>query len=302
MVQATLFPLSFISVLHLASLAAASILPTPPALFVKESSTLPRGWTLDTRKPALSHEHIVLNIGLVQANPTGLEDALLRVSDPASKTYGKYLSRDSVLGFLAPTAKVSSTLKAWLGSHKISTHVPSSAFSISPTQDWYTVNLTVSAANQLLGATFHAYVNADTNERILRALSYSLPKSILSAVDTIQPTTIFPSGSRAGRAASRYAQKVGDGGVVPAASASLHPAQFPNCTNADAAIVPPWCIKKLYNVGNYAPLPQSKLKGNTIAMYVAARTTIIGRRQLMSLLTDLVSSRITRNIPTCRST
>lgn len=271
MVQA-LHPLSFVLVLHLASLAAASILPTPPAsppaLFVKESSTLPRGWALDTRKPASSHEHVVLNIGLAQANPTGLEDALLLVSDPTSKSYGKYLSRNTILRFLAPTHKVSSVVKAWLGSHKISTHVPSSTFSISPTQDWYTVNTTVSVASQLLGATFHAYVNADTNERILRAMSYSLPKSILGAVDTIQPTTIFPSGSRAGRAASRYAQKTGDGNVVPVASTSLNPAHFPNCTNADAAIVPPWCIKKLYNVGDYAPLPPSKLKGNSIAMYV----------------------------------
>lgn len=237
--------------------------PLPSADYVKESTTLPSGWSLDTKNAVSPHEYIVLRIGLVQSDPAGIEDTLLRISNPSSKSYGKYLSQADTLKFMLPTSKTTSAVKSWLSSHGISTSTISPhTLSISPTHDWYTVNITVSKANGLLGTTFHAYKNSDTSERIVRAMSYSLPSSLNGAIDTIQPTTTFPTGSkRKGAAAAKHRGLLQAAGFEP-----IGPSQFPNCTNAEAAVIPPWCVKKLYNVGDYTPLPPSKLKGNTIGM------------------------------------
>lgn len=246
--------------------ASAFILPSHPStLFVKESTSLPHGWSLDTKKPVSSNEIIRLSIGLVQTNPLGLEQALTRISDPASSNYGDFLTRDAVLGFLAPKNTTTAAVKSWLSSYDISTQ-QSSSFSISSTQDWYSVHITVSKANKLLSTTFRAYKNADTGERILRALSYSLPNALQSSIDTIQPTTFFPSGSRTSRL-TREASVNRRSTWKPnvAGSPILSPSQFPNCTKSDASIVPPWCVKKIYNVGTYTPVP-AEAKGNSIAM------------------------------------
>jgi tripeptidyl-peptidase-1 len=195
--------LVYCNVVCLAVNLSPSSIP-PSALFVKESSGLPKGWSLDTHKPASSNEFIAFRVALVQADPSGLEETLLRVSDPTSPTYGRYLSREAVLKFLAPANKTVSAVKYWLGSHGINTGARhSSEFSISPTHDWYTVNITIAHANRLLSTTFHAYKNSETGERILRALSYSLPRSLRDAIDTIQPTTIFRSCSTRNNAAGR---------------------------------------------------------------------------------------------------
>lgn len=240
-------------------------MPSSP-LFIKGSSTLPRGWSLDTQKPASSNEFITLHIALVQADPSGLEQTLLRVSDPSSHSYGKYLSREAVLGFLAPTNKTVSAVNSWLSYHGIRTSTtPSPEFSISPTHDWYTVNITVSHADRLLSTTFQAYRNSDTGERIIRALSYSLPESLRTAIDVIQPTTIFRASST-----RRNAARVMFDDMYKARP-PLTPSQFPNCTNSMASVVPPWCAQKLYSVGKYTPLPPTALKGNMIGMCVCPR-------------------------------
>lgn len=236
---------------------------TPNPLFVKESSALPAGWSLDTHRPASPKEFIAFHIALAQSDPSGLERTLLRVSDPASPSYGKYLSRNAVLKFLAPTNSTASAVKSWLDSHGIRTSTKdSSEFSVSPTHDCYRVNITVNRADKLMGTTFRAYKNADTGERIVRALSYSLPKSLQHTIDTIQPTTIFRS-SFTRRNTARVTFHSMYGGSSP-----LEPSQFPNCTNSMTSVVPPWCAKKLYDVENYAPLPPTTLKGNMVGMCV----------------------------------
>jgi len=241
----------------------SSPLSTSP-LVVRESSTLPKGWSLDTHHPVSSNEFIAFHIALVQRDPSGLEHTLLRVSDPSSPSYGKYLSREAVLGFLAPTKKTASKVNSWLNSYGIGgSGKHPSTFSVSPTHDWYTVNITVAHANQLLSTNFQAYKNSNTGERIIRALSYKLPTSLQDSIDTIQPTTIFRSSSTRNNAARIVY------GSMYRGRPPLKPSQFPNCTNAEASVVPPWCAKKLYNVGNYTPLPPNALKGNMIGVCVS---------------------------------
>lgn len=260
-----------------------SIFPeTPPLLshlYIKEATKLPSGWSLDTNKPASPQELIVLRIGLAQNDPKGLEQTLLEISDPASSSYGKYLSQDAILRFMQPTNNTVNAVKSWLSSHGISTNTSLPSFSVTPTHDWYKLNITVADANRLLETIFYAYRNSDTNERIVRALNYSLPRFLKNAIDTIQPTTIFSSApTRRNAARSRFA-KLG----LLAGSATIYPSQFPNCTNSNASIVPPWCVRKLYNVGNYTALPPAKLKGNMIGMYVQLPNFVQTRKLLIVL-------------------
>jgi tripeptidyl-peptidase-1 len=51
----------------------------------------------------------------------------------------------------------------------------------------------VSKANKLLGASYQLYQHAETNETIVRTVSYSLPEALHAHVQTVAPTTYFAS-------------------------------------------------------------------------------------------------------------
>jgi tripeptidyl-peptidase I len=105
--------------------------------------------------------------------------------------YGAYLSREQVAKLIAPHPHTLKLVRAWLEYHGVS----SSAISTSHGGNWLTVrSVPVSKANNILSASYQYFLQAETNETIIRTLSYALPEVLHPHVQTIVPTTFFGSG------------------------------------------------------------------------------------------------------------
>jgi tripeptidyl-peptidase-1 len=154
---------------------------------------------------------IDIHIALKPQNENALIDALYEVSSPdhpkyvLSPTllgtpyphvtlphgrYGDHLSMEQVTDLVAPPPDDLELVNAWLDHHGV---LPST---ISKKQggSWLTlIGVPVPHANDLLGASYRLYQHTGTNETIVRTLSYSLPRSLLSYVQTVIPTTYFNS-------------------------------------------------------------------------------------------------------------
>ncbi|KAF8265095.1 peptidase S8/S53 domain-containing protein [Lactarius quietus] len=108
----------------------------------------------------------------------------------ADPTYGAYLSKEQVEGLVSPHPNTLKLVGSWLEHHGVS---PSNV-SRSHGGSWLTVTgVPVSKANDLLGASYHLYQHPETNETILRTLSYALPSALHQPVQTVAPTTYFGS-------------------------------------------------------------------------------------------------------------
>ena len=122
--------------------------------------------------------------------------------------YGSYLSEEQLAELVRPRPDVLDLVRAWLEHHGIR---PSS-ISISHGGSWLTVtDVLVSQANQLLGAAYQLYRNSKTNDTIIRTVGYALPKVLHSHIQTVAPTTYFPSTRR-----TRQTSRRRSSGVAPA--------------------------------------------------------------------------------------
>ncbi|KAH8976683.1 subtilisin-like protein [Lactarius hatsudake] len=144
---------------------------------------------------------IDLYIALKPYRENALVDALNEVSDPGhlrhvSSTmplpciYGMHLSREQVADIVAPHPDTVQLVHSWLEHHR----VPSSSVSVTNGGRFLTVTgVSVSLANDLLGASYQLYTHTKTNETIVRTLGYSLPVVLYRHVQTVAPTTFFSS-------------------------------------------------------------------------------------------------------------
>ncbi|KAH9160873.1 Pro-kumamolisin, activation domain-containing protein [Lactarius sanguifluus] len=170
-------------------------------------NTIPENWeslgfpTADTM--------IDLYIALKPYRENALIDALNEVSDPrhprhVSSTihslrmfsrvpllryrYGMHLSREQVADIVAPHPDTVQLVHSWFEHHR----VPSSSVSVTHGGSFLTVTgVSVSQANDLLGASYQLYTHTKTNETIVRTLGYSLPVVLHGHVQTVAPTTFF---------------------------------------------------------------------------------------------------------------
>lgn len=221
------------------------------ALLLKEQTSLPSGWSLSPTPPS-QNQTITLNIGLAQQDFPGLEKSLYAVSEPSSPSYGVHLSRDAVLAYLEPTDATTTAVRTWLASHGFR----NGTFNVSAAKDWYTITTTVGMAQTLLNCTFRTYILDEGTVTLVRTTAYWIPSDLDSHIDTIQPTTFFPTTVSSLARAKKQRQPSRVIGKVNAAI--LYPANFPNCTSDDTAVFPPWCLKQIYNVGNYTPLEDQR--------------------------------------------
>ena len=109
---------------------------------------------------------------------------------PLRFRYGAYLSKEQVADLVSPHSDTIDLVRAWLVHHGIR---PSS---ISTTHggEWLTVtDVLVTQANQLLGASYQLYRNSKTNNTIIRTVGFSLPTVLHAHIQTVAPTTHFPS-------------------------------------------------------------------------------------------------------------
>ncbi len=102
--------------------------------------------------------------------------------------YGAYLSKEQVAELVAPHPDTLELVHSWLEYHGI----PSS--SVSVTHGGSSLKLTgvsMSRANDLLGASYQLYRHVKTNETIIRTVGYALPAALHGHVQTVAPTTSF---------------------------------------------------------------------------------------------------------------
>ncbi|KAI9431520.1 subtilisin-like protein [Lactarius indigo] len=150
---------------------------------------------------------IDFRIALKPNNEDVVIDALHNVSNPRHPKYGAHLSKDQVSKLLAPHPGTLELVRSWLEHHGVL-----SSFSVTQSGNWLKlIGLPLSQADNLLGASFQLYRHIDTNDTILRTLSYALPDVLHTHVQTITPTTYFgPPRTQ------RQAPRMRPGGVTEA--------------------------------------------------------------------------------------
>ena len=163
---------------------------------------------------------------------------------PLHFSYGAYLSKEQAAELVTPHPDTVELVRARLVHHGIR---PSS---ISTTHggSWLTVtDVPVSQANQLLSASYQLYQNSKTNDTIIRTISYALPKVLHAHIQTVEPTTYFPSTQM--RQTQRR-RSIGDGSAQAGSGKVLTPRLVPGIT--------PSVLRRLYNASTYAPAAPDK--------------------------------------------
>ncbi len=157
--------------------------------------------------------------------------------------YGAHLSKEQVAELVAPHPDTLELVSSWLEHYG----VPSSSISTSHGGNWLTLTgMPVSKANDLLGASYQHFLHAETNETILRTVSYALPAVLHAHVQTIVPTTFFgspqtPLVRRSGVTAAQA--KAGSG----------EPVRVPSGRDNYVTPVTPSYLRWMYNTVAYVP-------------------------------------------------
>lgn len=175
-----------------------------------------------------------LQIALAQGDTAGFEKAVMDMSTPDHPSYGQHFrTHQEMKRMLQPSSDSADSVRDWLESAGITR--------IEQDADWMTFYTNVETANQLLAANFQFYANNVKHVERLRTLEYSIPESLMSHVNMIQPTTRFGQ-LHPNRAIlhSQYREK-------DEAFRSNAMSGSPDCNN----IITPRCLKDMYNVGDY---------------------------------------------------
>ncbi|KAH8983959.1 subtilisin-like protein [Lactarius hatsudake] len=226
--------------------------------------TIPENW--ESLGLPLSDTVIDLYIALKPHRKNALVDALNEVSDPrhprhVSSTihslrmfsrvlllwyrYGMHLSREQVVDIVAPHPDTVQLVHSWLEHHRVT----SSSVSVTHGGSFLTVTgVSVSQANDLLGASYQLYMHTKTNETIVRTLGYSLPVVLHGQVQTVAPTTFFSTPLTQWPTPRK---RSGVAVVRPGKSSSGEPVTMP--LNRRITTVTPAFLRWLYSTFAYMP-------------------------------------------------
>ncbi|KAH9176752.1 subtilisin-like protein [Lactarius sanguifluus] len=204
-------------------------------------NSVPENWQNLGHPP--SGTTIDFHIALKAQNENALIDVLHQVSSPGHPKYGAHLSREEVAELVAPPSDVLELANAWLAHRGI----PPSAISTKHGGSWLTViGVPVSRANELLSASYQLYRHIETNDTVLRTLSYGLPTALLEHVQNVAPTTHFgfPRTPRMPHDEAAGAQKrVPAGEPVTVLS-----------SRQEQPYVTPSFLRSLYKTSSYVPI------------------------------------------------
>ncbi|KAI9439772.1 subtilisin-like protein [Lactarius indigo] len=132
---------------------------------------------------------INLHVALKPHRENALVEALYEVSSPRHPKYGLHLSKEQVAELVMPHPDTLKLVNSWLKYHGVPPSV-----SLTHGGNWLTLTgMSVSKANDLLGASYQLYRHTETNETIVRTTGYSLPAALHAHVQTVAPTTYFAS-------------------------------------------------------------------------------------------------------------
>ncbi|KZV98447.1 family S53 protease [Exidia glandulosa HHB12029] len=203
---------SFLALSLLVSLAVAR-----PTMVVHERiHAAPAGFSAMHSAPASTM--LNMRIALKQNDISGLEDALMAVSDPASALYGQHLTKEQVEAFVRPKPETMAAVNAFLVENGIN------ATSISPAGDWLAFSIPVSKANDIFESDYTVFSHAETGTSAIRTLGYSIPASLRGAIDLVHPTITFPNTIGLKPSFSAPVPTVGKRQVPASCSSTITPA------------------------------------------------------------------------------
>ncbi|KAF8269940.1 subtilisin-like protein [Lactarius quietus] len=238
------------AVLYILSAVSLVDLATPPASIWGDTRTkhrwnaAPDGW--ESLGPPPVGITIVLYIALKPHSENALIDALHEVSNPRHQKYGAHFSKEEVAELVAPHQDTLKLVHSWLEHHG----VPSSNISRSHGGGWLTVTgVPVSQADQLLCASYHLYKHTETNETILRTVSYALPEILHPLVETVAPTTYFASPRTLTLAPRKHSSE--ESTVIVNATSGQHVRVL---SRHDTPPITPSILRSLYKTYEYVPM------------------------------------------------
>ncbi|KAH9003761.1 subtilisin-like protein [Lactarius hatsudake] len=186
---------------------------------------------------------INLHLALKPHREKALVTALYEVSSPGHSKYGARLTKEQVAKLVMPHPHTLELVTSWLKYHG----VPSPA-SLTHGGNWLTLTgVSVSKANDLLGASYQLYRHAETKEVIICTVNYSLPAALHGHVQTVAPTTFFASPRMSWQTPRK--RSGGAAAQVEATSGDLVTALL---GRADYDVTPPF-LRWLYNSVAYVP-------------------------------------------------
>ena len=164
--------------------------------------------------------------------------------------YGAHLSKEQAADLIAPHPRTLELVYSWLTHHG----VPSSSVSTTHGGTTLTLNgVSVVQANALLGTSYQLYRHVETNETTVRTVSYAVPAELHELVETVAPTTFFPSPRHPPR-------KRSSGAAAGLANSTLreHVTRIagPNEDNAMPSI-----LRRLYATFAYTPTRMENMLG-----------------------------------------
>ncbi|KAF8258755.1 subtilisin-like protein [Lactarius quietus] len=210
-------------------------------------STVPQNWV------SVGHPHakttIDLHLALKPHHEHALVDSLYEVSNPRHPKYGAYLSKEQVAELVAPHPDTLDLVSSWLKHHG----VPSSSISTTLGGDWLAViNVSLSQANEMLGASYQLYNHVETNDSVIRTISYSLPEALHGHIETVVPTTYFASAlTEAMKPRMHLSATVGAG--TKTGSGELIARTEPTKRKSDKYVHPSF-LRFLYKTSGYVPM------------------------------------------------
>ncbi|KAF9460560.1 peptidase S8/S53 domain-containing protein [Collybia nuda] len=202
---------------------------------------IPRGW--EYLSPAPADMRFDLRVGLKQDKIEDLIATLMETSDPSHERYGKHLSKAEAEALVAPHSTTVNAVDSWLEYHEIGDK------DINRSGDWVTLRVTVAQAERMLGAKYNVYHHPVSSQKVVRTMSYSLPRELHSHVDVVAPTTYFGT-LRSMRTTSFLQPEIKPVEQEdPAPDFSIN-AVVPTSCNS---VITPACLRALYNTSTYVP-------------------------------------------------
>ncbi|KAJ7611774.1 family S53 protease [Roridomyces roridus] len=225
------------------ALTLASAKPISMALHERRDA-VPAGFALT--KVVTGSETLNLRLNLVQNNLAGLEAALNAAADPASESYGQWLSSEEVAAFARPSEETATAVAQWLSDNGVS------STSASPAGDWISISVSAEKANALLSADFSVFTHIESGQESIRTMEYSIPASLQSHIKVVTPTVSF-NGPR--RAAPKFIKSESK---VQAAEVPTRATVAASCSST----ITPTCLQNMYSI----PLTPATNKNSVIGV------------------------------------
>jgi len=149
----------FLWALAICSLVAGA--PSPRANYIvhERRAVEPVNWAKTRRLEA--HRTLTIRVGLAQQNLHQLDEVLMSVADPDSRTYGQHWSPKRVAEHFAPSKATISMVQNWL----IDAGFHPDRLQLSHNKGWISFKVRVSEAESLLKAEYYVYSHSSGREQ-----------------------------------------------------------------------------------------------------------------------------------------